>query len=339
MMPKALVLYSGSLASKVALRLAQRVPGLELRVIYFRSPFFSDPEDHGRRMCPPGEGVALSTKTLKREYLRIALGGNGLPFPCGACRWVLLSRAARLLRRARLDFVVTGEVLGKGGLGSEELARLDREVGLTGRVVRPLSGRLLPRTQAEELGHWPGEGLYDLTSEEPDRLEELARKLAVSPGVESWERCTLSNPKYLERLKRILREGLPTVNTLRLLRFKHFFYFPPDLKVVVALDPEEQAELQTLFLPQDVRIYFSIPRSPLVLARADWSGRGETARQAAVLSVAQLALGLAGFPAGEPCELCFRFEWEEETRRLGVTSHVPAEADLLPAQAEVYLTS
>ncbi|RLE31485.1 hypothetical protein DRJ54_00165 [Candidatus Acetothermia bacterium] len=334
-MAKALVLYSGSLASKAALRLAQGVPGLELRVIYFRSPFFSDPEDLGDHMYPPGGGLA--TKTLKREYLRIAMGGGGLPFPCGACRWVLLSRAARLLRRARLDYVITGEIVGKGGLGVGELARLDQEVGLAGRVIRPLSGGLLPRTRAEELGHWPAAALFDLTVEEPERLAALARRLGLPPGVEAQERCSLADPIYLARLKQVLEEGLPTVNTLRLLSFKHFFYFPPDLKVVVALAPEEQAELQTLFLPQDVRLYFPIPRSPLVLARADWSKRGESEREAAVLSAAQLALALAGFPVGEPCELCFRFEWEEETRRLAVTSAVPMGVDLMPAPAEVYL--
>lgn len=336
-MARALVLYSGSLASKVTLRLAQGVPGLELKILYFRSPFFLEPEEVEDRFYPPGGG--LGTKTLKREYLGMAASGDDLPFPCGACRWVLLSRAARLLRRGRFDYVITGEIVGRGGLQAPQLAALDRELGLVGRVLRPLSGRLLPSTLAEERGDWPPRLMFDLTSPHRKRLELLARSLGVSPGVEAEERCHLANPVYVARLRLLLARESPTVNTLRLLTFRHFFHLPPDLKVVVALDQREQALLQTLFLPTDMRLYFSLPRSPLVLVRADWSTHPRRRRLEAATSAARIALALAGFSPGALCELCFRFEWEEETRRLAVVAPASLEEALMPASTEVYLTS
>lgn len=338
-MAKALVLYSGSLASKVALRLAQRVPGLALKVVHFRSPFFLPPEEAEGRMDLPGEGPGYSTKTLKREFLGLGASRDGLPFPCGSCRLVLLSRAARLLKRARFDYVITGEVVDKGGVGLDELLELDFKAGLSGRVVRPLSGRLLPRTMAEQAGDWPAHLLFDIKADEPARLSLLACELGATPGLEARERCALAQPRYAARLQRVLEEGLPTVNTLRLLFFRNFFYFPPDLKVVVALDPKEQSLLQTLFLPSDVRLYFSLPRSPLVLARADWSKRSPSEREEMIVTVAKVALALADLPPGEACELRFRFEWEEETRRLPLSVPQPAEADLMPAGAGVYLAS
>lgn len=343
-MTRALVLYSGSLASEIALRLAEEVRGLELKVIYFRSPFFHECEGLEQTFRELGRHVSFRTKTLKREYLRIALGGDGLPFPCGACRRVLLSRAARTARRLRAEYIVTGEVVGKGGMDGGELARLDAELGLGGHVIRPVSGRILPPTHAELRGLWPRGALFDITADEPGRMRTLGEELGLMGGVEAERRCCLSDPMYVGRLLDVLREGLPTVNTLRLLEFKYFFFIAPDLKVVVAMDPEEQATLQTLFLPTDVRLYLPVPRSPLVLARADWSRRAENEREKAVVTAASIALVMAGFPGGETCDVCFRFEWEEETRRLVVTS--PGEAELsslvsnglMPSPVGVYLS-
>jgi len=343
-MPRALVLYSGSLASEIALKLAEEVRGLELNVVYFRSPFFHECEGLEQTFRELARHVSFRTKTLKREYLHIALGGDGLPFPCGACRRVLLSRAVRTARRLRAEYIITGEVVGKGGMDGGELARLDAELGLAGHVIRPVSGRLLPPTQAERQGVWPRGALFDIAADEPRRMRALGEELGLVGGVEAERRCSLSDPVYVGRLLDVLREGLPTVNTLCLLEFKHFFFIPPDLKVVVATDPEEQATLQTLFLPTDVRLYLPIPRSPLVLARADWSKHTEGEREQAVVIAARIALVMAGFAGGATCDVCFRFEWEEETRRLLVTS--PGEAKLsslvsnglMPSPVGVYLS-
>ncbi|MCD6128854.1 hypothetical protein J7J35_04000 [Candidatus Bipolaricaulota bacterium] len=341
-MTRALVLYSGSLASRIALKLAKEVRGLELKVIYFRSPFFHECEGLEQTFRELARCISFRTKTLKREFLHIALGSGGLPFPCGACRRVLLSRAARMARRLHAEYIITGEVVGKGGMDEDKLARLDAELGLVGHVIRPVSGRLLSPTRAELQGVWPREALFDITVDEPGRMRALGEQLGLAGGVEAERRCSLSNPVYARRLVDVLGEGLPTVNTLRLLEFKHFFFIPPDLKVVVATDPEEQAMLQTLFLPTDVRLYLPLPRSPLVLARADWSRHAEKEREQAVVTAASIALALAGFPDGETCDVCFRFEWEEETRRLVVTSPGKAQLSsllaggLMPSPVGVY---
>lgn len=311
-MPKALFLYSGSLASRMALRLAEEVPGLELRLVYFRSPFFR--EGASRGLAP---GLPLRTKSLKRDYLHISQDGEGLPFPCGVCRRVLLSRAARLIRRMKVDFIITGEVVGKGEVGDEELSFLDATLKLTGRVIRPLSARLLPPTWPEIKGLWPREALLDLEGEQ-DGLETRAREWDVDVTQQEFRHCLLADPVYRDRFLEVSCHEVPTVNTLRLLEFRHFFYLPPELKVVVALEPREQSALQALFLPTDVRMYLPIPRSPLVLARAEWPRYLPEERETILEGIARLALQVAGFPPGETYEVCSRFEWEEETSSFAV---------------------
>ncbi|MGC9529709.1 MAG: hypothetical protein ACP5G2_03720 [Candidatus Bipolaricaulaceae bacterium] len=336
-MNRALVLFSGSLASQLALRLAEAAGAFDLQVVHFRSPFFAACEqvrDHLQRLAP---GIPFRTHTLKREYLHIAADGTGLPFPCGACRRVLLRKAARAARRLHAGFVITGEVVGRGGMGAEELMALDSGVGLSGRVLRPLSAQLLPAPR------WaPRQWGYGFAAGDEEELARLGRRLGVSEGVGADRRCRLTDPGFVQRLSSLLAEGPPTVNALRLLEFRHFFHLRPDIKVVVATAREELESLQTLFLPTDVRLYLPVPNSPLALVRADWSRRSAAERMRAVGWAAQLTLAVAGRQQGETERVCFRFEWEEETKRLVATSPglqdlgTLGECSLMSAPAEVY---
>jgi hypothetical protein len=275
--------------------------------------------------------------TLKREYLRLEVDGDGLPFPCGTCRQILLRKAARVARRLRAELVITGEVVGRGGLGPAELALLDAQSGLSGRVLRPLSARLLPFTWAEE-GHLKRDVFGNIAVGERGRLLRLVRDLRVTVGIEG-RRCLLSEPRFAMRMAQLLSEGPPTVNTLGLLEFEHFYHIPPGLKVVVAVGQEECDRLQSLFLPTDVRLYLPIPHSPLALVRVDWSCLCPADRLQAVALAARITLTVAGLPRGikpseEPeaksriiprgrppggaHEVNFRYEWEDETQRIRV---------------------
>jgi len=322
-MKRALVLYSGSVASAAVARLAQLSGEYEVCLLYLQSPFFHGSEeikDAAARMFPD---LRLKCHTLKRDYLRMAPRDEQLPFPCGACRHVLLAKAARTARRLRAEVVITGEILGRGGMGLEELQRLERSVGLEGRVLRPLSARLLPRTQAESAGDITGEALFDLVDDERSqgRLASLADELDIGGQARSDKsRCSLRRGAFAARVESLLKEGPLTVNNLQLLEFERYHHVRPDLQVVVACSREEQRNLQTLFLPRDVRMYLLVPRSPLALLRADWSGRCAESVAQGLAAGAQLTLAAAGLDPGAQT-VCFRLECEEETHRLSVAPY------------------
>jgi hypothetical protein len=340
-MIRALALYSGSPASALAVKLAERAGGLDIRLVYFRSPFFRGEDRIGlsaQRLFPCHP---FRSATLKRDYLRLSLGGHGLPFPCGSCRRVLLSKAARLARRLRAEVVITGEVVGRGGLGPDGLSALDAAVGLTGRVLRPLSARLLSPTEAELAG-WVDRAVFldveDGASTGEERLDRLARELgATTPRGE--QRCLLSDPEFVARLAVYLAEGKATANLIQLLEFRHFYRVAPDAVVVMALTREEQATLQTIFLPTDVRLYLPIPGSPLTLVRADWTQCSPEERRRITADAARITLRVAGVAPGHPWSVRFRCEWEEETHRMSVFP--PGQgwearwSDLIPPQVGV----
>lgn len=312
-----MALFSGSLASALAVRAAQAAGIADLQLVFFRSPFFLNEEGVAR--LAQSLGLPLRSITLKREFLRLR-DVDGLAFPCGSCRKVLLERAGRLLRRRKFDVVVTGEIVGKGALSAEDLTKLDEEAGLAGRVLRPLSAKLLPPTALEQEGQINRHALLDLSASDPrleGKLNALAKALGLPPRPKA-RRCLLSDPFFARRCQEFGRDRYLrfTANFVRLLEFPHLFRLPHGAVLVVATTPAEQVRLQDLFLPEDVRLYVPLPGSPLGLLRGPWARLTPEARGCVVRLAAQKLLILGGFDPNKPWTVCFRAEEAEETARL-----------------------
>ncbi len=303
------------MASTVAVRLAEQAGVTHLRLVYFRSPFFLGEEGVGLRAQRSVGGRRFQCITLKRDFLALGQWGSDPSFPCGACRRLLLDRVGRLVRRLHADLVVTGEVVGKGGLGVEELVNLDRAAGLAGRVLRPLSARLLPPTHAT--GKVEGSVFQDLAAGDglEGRLAALAQELGLVPWLGGRE-CLLTNGGLVRRLRDMGAEVPLTENLVQLLRFEHFYPLGREAQVVVARTAQEQIRLQPLFLPSDVRLYVPISRSPLALVRAPWQERSPDEREVIIASAAERMAEVAGLPHASAWVVRFRCEWEAETHQM-----------------------
>jgi hypothetical protein len=312
---RAVVLFSGSLASSIAAKLVEQASSLDLSFVFFRSPFFRGEEtvqEEAKKL-----GFSLRFITLKRAFLRLPQE-NGSLFPCGTCRKILLARAARLFRGRRFDLIVTGEVVGQGGLGVKEILALDAELGLTGRILRPLSAGLLPPTFAETAGLVDREKLLALTAKDaPARLRDIAHALGITQD-HNGRYCLLRLPEFARRCQAFAQDGVFTANFVRLLEFPHLVRLGPGRLLVIAATPSEQVRLQELFLPEDVRLYIPIPGSPLGLLRAPWPRIAPEERASLIRQAAAQLLAIAGFSPDRPWTVCFRVEEDEETARMQV---------------------
>jgi len=304
-------------ASTLAVRLAQQAGVTRLRLVYFRSPFFLGEEEVSRRAQRLFPDCRFQSITLKRDFLSLRQVGDGRSFPCGACRWLLLERVGRLARRLHAALVVTGEVVGCGGLGAVELASLDSAVGLAGRVLRPLSARLLPPTRAESEQTVDGAPFLDLKQGDRllDRMAAAAQALGVDHRANGRE-CLLSDDGFVNRFREVDASDVLTENLIQLLRFEHAYRVAPGAQVVVAVTPEEQGRLQPLFLPTDIRLYVSVAGSPLALVRANWCERTLEERLGIVASAAERMLAVARLSREQAWAVRFRCEWEGETRQM-----------------------
>lgn len=255
--------------------------------------------------------------TLKRDFLALRRRGDGLPFPCGVCRWLLLERVGRLARRLHADLVVTGEVVGCGGLGADELATLDSAARLAGRVLRPLSAQLLPPTRTERERGVNRAFFLDLERGDDlvERMTTAARAVGLGPLTNGRE-CLLADAGFVHRFQEGCSADALTENLIQLLRFDHSYRVEPGAQVVVAVTPDEQARLQPLFLPTDIRLYVPVPGSPLALVRASWSERTPEERLGIVAAAAERMAEVAGLPRERAWVARFRCEWEGETRQM-----------------------
>lgn len=313
-MPRALVLYSGSLASTVAAKLLAtgHKDDWKVDLLYVRTPFQNAAElvrERARRLFPL---FGFSSCGLKREYSlswhRVV--EKGVPFPCGACRLLLFFKAARIMRRKRYDLLVTGEIVGRGSLDAKTLLQLEKLVGLQGRVFRPLSAALLPPVKPAEdgLGAVPQ---LALRGDADGELRRLAQELGI-PSVEwhKFDSCPLEDEGFAARVFALLRRGPVTLNTIWLMQFPHVFA-AEEFVMVVALSPEERRDLQSFFLPEDVRLYIQVPHSPLGLVRFR-EALSPAEVQGLLELCARIVAALGGYATGEEVKVAYRRELSDE---------------------------
>ncbi|MHB1846940.1 MAG: thiamine biosynthesis protein [Deltaproteobacteria bacterium] len=111
---------------------------------------------------------------------RYGYGANANP--CIDCRVFMMSRAREIMEREGADFVFTGEVLGQRPKSQrrDSLALIEKQSGLTGRLLRPLSAKLLPPTIPELEGKIDREKLLGISGRGRKPQIELAARLGVT---------------------------------------------------------------------------------------------------------------------------------------------------------------
>jgi tRNA-specific 2-thiouridylase len=255
--PTVIALLSGGLASSIVVKLMVD-QGLRVLALNFVSPFCtcSPKKDGGCRMAArvaQSMGVELRVMNKGIDYLKIVerprFGyGRGLN-PCIDCRIYILRKAAELMHETGALCVVTGEVLGQRPMSQHRRALdiIERESGLTGRLLRPLSAHLLPPTVPEQQGLIHRDRMLDLNGR--SRSPQLA--LAKGRGVEVFGcpsgGCLLTDPAISRRLKDVFdRCSEWDERDARLTTLGRHFRLHPGLKAILGRDATENARLEQM---------------------------------------------------------------------------------------------
>jgi len=327
-MARAVVLFSGSLASIIATKLVLEEEGVEeVRLLHFRSPFFRDYEPI-KELAQGLWSLSFRSQSLKKEFHELSSFESRpyqLRLSCLGCRRLMLRKGLRYMKRVEADFLVTGEILGKHGLSLFELEEMAREIGAEGLVLRPLSAKLLPETVPEREGWVNRDHLLAFQEGSGDGLRPLAEELGVA--VEDFpaeRRCKLTQPYFGQRLEDLLHEKDFTMNSLELLEFPFYYKKPPDVKIVLGLNDEEKRKLQTFFLPEDLRIYVPIQEGPMALVRTNWEEKSPEDIEEIIELAARIAVAHAPVK-GEKVQTNYRFENRSETFRITVSPLPPQE--------------
>jgi hypothetical protein len=155
------------------------------------------------------------------------------------CRTFFLRKAAGLARARGIDWLATGEVVGQRALDQSHaaLVRAERDAGVSGRVLRPLSAGLLPDLalpldRSVRLHGRTRRGQLDLAA-------RLGLVDAPPPRVGC---CRLADPRFAARLRDLIAHRDPAATSRddieRLARGRHV-RVGWNVKVVVGRNEDE----------------------------------------------------------------------------------------------------
>jgi tRNA-specific 2-thiouridylase len=275
---KAVALYSGGLDSTLAI-LQMMKHGVEVEAITFLTHFGCDASDKsscGSDPYPAAEKFGFKVKLahLGQRYIDMVKNpryGHGKNMnPCIDCRLVMLDEAIDYMEMTGAQFVITGEVLGQRPMSQRRftLDLVAKNCGLEGRLVRPLSGRLLPPTLPEKEGLIRREWLLDIEGRSRKRQMALAEKFGLTEYPNPAAGCLLTDQRYSDRLRDLLKYKPDTdFNDLNLLRVGRHFRLNERAKLVVGRDKDENAAIESLMQKGDWRLEAPDFGSPVGLLR------------------------------------------------------------------------
>ncbi|MBR2921136.1 MAG: tRNA 4-thiouridine(8) synthase ThiI, partial [Kiritimatiellae bacterium] len=151
---KGFSLMSGGLDSQLAIRVLERA-GAEVEALCFTSPFFSSDT---AQAAADALGVKLNVVDFTDDIIALVenprRGFGGAMNPCIDCHATMIKRAGELMVERGFDFVATGEVMGQRPMSQnrQSLGIVERDSGLKGRLIRPLSAKLMEPTIPETEG-------------------------------------------------------------------------------------------------------------------------------------------------------------------------------------------
>jgi len=159
--PKSIVLFSGGLDSRITLKIMQEqtIP----LAVFFKLPFGAgcgDSDKNIRKFCKQ-QNIKLKifdcTKgKLLQEYLdtiRKPKHQRGSAMnPCIDCKSFIFKKAGEYAKKKKIKILASGEVLGQRPMSQmkKSMNAIEEHSNLQGKIVRPLSAKLLQETEGEK---------------------------------------------------------------------------------------------------------------------------------------------------------------------------------------------
>ena len=269
---KAIGLISGGLDSILALRV---ILDLDIQVVALnlKTPFCTC-DSQGK--CFSQSVTEKWSVPLRRIYggedyiqmIKHPRHGYGKNMnPCLDCRIYLLTKAREIMEREGADFVFTGEVLGERPMSQrmEAMNLIERESGLNGKVLRPLSALLLSPTLAEKEGKVDREKLFDFQGRSRKPQLELAGRLGINEFPTPAGGCLLTDQNFARKIKDSFIYKEDSLRHVHLLKMGRHFRLPTGAKVIAGRDQKENETLMSVSLPTESKFTAHDCKSTYVL--------------------------------------------------------------------------
>ncbi len=231
---KALLLLSGGLDSMLTAYILKR-ENIDVVAIQFRTglEYVSIKADLLEQTAPSSSlkiskdlDIELRIVSLEKTYLDMFLnpkyGYGSAVNPCIDCHILMLKHAKKIMDDEGFDFVATGEVKGQRPMSQKanDLVNVEKESGLTGYLLRPLSAKTLAITIPEKEGLINRDNLYDITG----RARNMQMSLAKEFGIEEYEApagagCSIVDKGYARRYYDFIEHQGTDILNMKLMKY------------------------------------------------------------------------------------------------------------------------
>ena len=200
-------------------------------------------------------GASVRVIDVSREYLEVALrpryGYGANVNPCLDCHLFMLRKAQQHMVQEGADFVITGEVLGQRPMSQyrHALRLLERESGLEGLLLRPLSAQLLSPTIPEKQGWVDRTKLYAFQGRSRKPQMQLAERLRLEEYPQPAGGCLLTDENYARRFRDAVAHAdteTLTPDDMMLLAMGRHFRVSERVKCIVGRDEAENHYLDRI---------------------------------------------------------------------------------------------
>jgi len=160
---------------------------------------------------------------------------------------------------------------------------IEREAGLQGKIVRPLSAKLLPKTEAETKGFVEEEALRDISGRSRKRQIEMTKEFNIVNYPCAAGGCLLTDRQFAKRLRDLFQHKKRiTIKQVNLLKVGRHFRFGKNKIIVGRTEAENGLLLRTR---QKTDYCFEVPDcgSPITILQGPKTR--ESIEKAAALTV------------------------------------------------------
>lgn len=252
----AIGLFSGGLDSWLSALLIKK-QGFKVYLLHFSSPYFGYVNEglQGLKDKVKENGMELIVVEPGQEYLDNVFcnpeyGYGSSKNPCIDCHGYMLKVAKSKMEELSAKFVFSGEVLGQRPMSQQRrgLGAVEKQSGLKGFLVRPLSAKLLMPSIPEQNGILNRDTLMSISGRGRKDQIALAQELGLKEFPQPAGGCKFTDPNLTKRLSKMLDiNGHITWDDLKLLRFSRNFYIGDNVYFYVTREEKELSLLTKFF--------------------------------------------------------------------------------------------
>ncbi len=244
--------------------------GIDVTWVGFETPFFSA---KSAANASKQTGIPLIIRDITEDYMEMLKNpraGYGKNMnPCMDCHALMFNKAGLLMKELGFDFLFSGEVVGQRPKSQTKnsLRYVEKNSGMDGYILRPLSARCLPETLMEKEGLVNRDQLLNITGRSRKIQMQMAENFGILEYPSPAGGCLLTDVGFSRKLKDLMDvQGSCDPRLIRLLKHgRHFRLNTPEepekaklvvgksnadnKKILALLDPQTDLRFRHAFLP------------------------------------------------------------------------------------------